>query len=250
MKYIRALLVPFLAFLLAYSVIGPAPANAQPATAVASGAVAADTSKLTCDYNVYRGPNCSRRVILSYDDCPSSLESFKKTVRAAMELNIGLSLFPTGECLESGRFKPKYARNRGHHVFNHSVSHEDLRDLSYSGVLKELGAPGYQTTYGRPPYGATNNTVRRAYAAMGMRIWLWNVDTRDWSSNGLSRSAVVSHVIHSTDKGDTVLMHMQWRGFNPKALRQIKEGLKNRGIKLCRSYPGTAPKAPQGNLRC
>ena len=33
-------------------------------------------------------------------------------------------------------------------------------------------------------------------------------------------------------------MHMQWYGFSPDSIRQIKAGLGKRGLKLCRAYRG------------
>lgn len=193
-------------------------------------------------YNLLRGPNTTNRVILSYDDCPTSLASFKATLIAAKSANIGLALLPTGDCLRSGRFDAAFARAHGHHVFNHSVNHPLLTNLSYSGVLAQLGAPGVVTTYGRPPYGGYNATVARAYAAKGMRIWIWNVDTNDW--RGRSTSQLISYVSSTARAGDSVLMHLQWNGFNATAIRGMQAGLAARGIQLCRNFPGTAPVAP------
>jgi peptidoglycan-N-acetylglucosamine deacetylase len=93
-----------------------------------------------------------------------------------------------------------------------------------------------------------NDRVRAAYRAKGMRIWLWNVDTLDW--RGKSRASVVRYVVNNTQRGQTVLMHMQWKGWSGAALRDMKAGLARRGIKVCRNYPGTAPARPTGALRC
>jgi peptidoglycan hydrolase-like protein with peptidoglycan-binding domain len=193
-------------------------------------------------YSMNRGPNRSQRVVLSFDDCPTSLTAFKSVVRAAESLGIGLVLFPTGACITKGRFDATYARQHGHFVFNHSISHPKLTTLSYSGITHQLGSPGVVTNYGRPPYGDWNSTVRRAYTAKNMRIWLWNLDTNDW--RGYSRSTVVNYVVRNATKGSTVLMHMQWKAFNATALAQIKAGLAGRGLSVCRNYPGTTPRRP------
>lgn len=195
-------------------------------------------------YNTRRGPNVTNRVVLTYDDCPTSLAAFKNTVLAAEAADVGLALFPTGDCIRSGRFDAAFARAHGMHVFNHSVSHPDLTTLSYAGVRTQLGAPGVVTTYGRPPYGAVNATVRSAYASVGMRIWLWDVDTNDW--RGKSQSQVVGYVVANARGGNSVLMHMQWNGFNASAIRSMKSGLSAKGIGLCRNYVGTVPVKPTG----
>lgn len=193
-------------------------------------------------YSMAKGANTSSRVVLTYDDCPTSLKAFKDTVLAAEKANVGLALFPTGNCIRAGRFDAAFARQHGMHVFNHSNTHPDLRTLSKAGVQKELGAPGIVTTYGRPPYGAYNNTVKSAYAAVGMKIWTWTVDTNDW--RGKSRASVVSYVTSTAKAGDTVLMHMQWNGFSGTAIRDMKKGLEAKGLKVCRNYDGTVPIKP------
>ncbi|KGN31729.1 hypothetical protein N802_03100 [Knoellia sinensis KCTC 19936] len=189
-------------------------------------------------YSRTRGPNSTSRVVLSFDDCPSSYSSFQSAVLGAERLGIALALFPTGNCITAGRFSPSYARAHGHYVFNHSVSHPDLRNLSYTNVRAQLSAPGVVTSYGRPPYGAYNNTVLNAYASKSMRVWMWTVDTTDY--RGKSQASVVSYVVNNSRAGSTVLMHMQWRGFNSTALSQMKSGLANRGLSVCRNRGATA----------
>jgi len=193
-------------------------------------------------YSVSRGPNRTSKVLLSFDDCPSSYTSFKNAVLAAERLGIRLVLFPYGECRDWGLISFSYARSHGHYVFNHSTTHPYLTQLSYSQVVDELyGGPS--ASYGRPPYGAYNLTVKNAYASLGMRIWTWNLDTRDWT--GLSRSTVVNYVVNNAYAGSSVLMHMQYAAFNETALSQIKSGLANRGLSVCRNngpvglYPQT-----------
>lgn len=184
-------------------------------------------------YSRTRGPNRTSRVVLSYDDCPPSYSAFQSAVLGAERLGVALVLFPTGSCLSTGRFSASYARSHGHYVFNHTVSHPDLTRLSYSNVLTQLGSPGVVTTFGRPPYGALNTTVLNAYATKAMRPWTWTVDTRDWT--GKTQASVVSYAVANSSAGGTVLMHMGWRAFNTTAISQIKSGLANRGLGVCRN---------------
>lgn len=214
----------------------------------ASTSSAPQTAPKAGSYNIYRGPNYTSRVVLTFDDCPNSLSSFKATVRYAKQAGIGLVLAPTGDCIKSGRFSASYARSYGAYVINHSVTHPDLTRISYTRMLKELSAPGVVTNYGRAPFGAYNSTVKKAYAAKSMKLWLWGVDTRDWT--GKSQTQVVSAVVNSSYKGSTDLMHMQWRGFNPSALSQMKSGLAKRGLSVCRPYPGTTPVKLPASLPC
>lgn len=196
----------------------------------------------TGTYDERRGPNWTNRVTLTFDDCPKSMAAFRTTVQAAQELGIALALFPTGNCITAGDFDVAYARARGHYVFNHSISHPDLTTLSRAGVRYQLGSPGVVTNHGRPPFGAVNSTVRAGYSDVGMRIWLWNVDTNDWQNK--SQSSVVNYVVNNTRAGNSVLMHMQWNGFNGTALRQMRDGLAAKGIGVCRNRGVTTPAAP------
>lgn len=194
-------------------------------------------------YSWWRGPNRTPRVVLSFDDCPPSRAAFDRTTRAAERMGIALVLFPTGQCLGTGRLPVRTARARGHYVFNHSVSHPDLRRLSLAGVRRELGPPGVVTNTGRPPYGAVDRTAVKGYRAERMRIWLWTYDTGDWE--GLSRDQVVHRVVANATAGSTMLMHMGWRGFDAAALRQMRRGLTQRGLRVCRNRPAPAPRAPR-----
>ena len=191
------------------------------------------------NYSIYSGPNTSSRVILSYDDCPKSYSAFQSAVLGAESLGIALVLAPTGNCISAGRFSASYARSHGHYVINHSISHPDLADLSYSSVRYQLGSPGVVTTYGRPPYGSYDFTVRNAYASKSMRMWLWDVDSSDWT--GKTQSQVVSYVVNNSHSNDTVLMHMGWNAFNKSAMSAMKSGLASRGLGVCRNPGVTTP---------
>lgn len=187
------------------------------------------------------GPNRTSRVVLTFDDCPRTLSSFTSTIKYAADHNMGLVLAPTGNCLSS--FRSRYgvdlaslARAKGQWVINHSVSHPDLRPLSCSAAAAELGGSGVHTNFGRPPYGAIDASVRCAYDRVGMAIWTWSRDTLDWSTK--SKSITVARA-SAARPGDTVLMHMQWQGFAPDSLRQIKANLANRGVGVCRAYHGS-----------
>jgi peptidoglycan hydrolase-like protein with peptidoglycan-binding domain len=195
------------------------------------------------NYSLSSGPNTSSRVILSYDDCPKSYSAFQAAVQGAKALGIALVLAPTGNCISAGRFSSSYARANGHYVINHSISHPNLSDLSYSSVRYQLGSPGVVTSYGRPPYGAYDFTVRDAYASKAMRIWTWDVDTSDWK--GRTQAQVVSHVVTYSRSGDTVLMHMGWNAFNKSAISAMKSGLAAKGLSVCRNPGTTTPTYPR-----
>jgi len=190
---------------------------------------------------LYSGPNRTSRVVLTFDDCPRTMSEYRSAIDYAASANIGLVLAPTGDCLSS--YKSRYgvdlaslARAKGQWVINHSVSHPDLRPLSCQQVGAQQSGSGVHTNFGRPPYGAVDASVRCGYDSRGMAMWIWTRDTEDWEVK--SKSITISRA-SAASPGDTVLMHMQWYGFSPDSLRQIKANLANRGIGVCRAYRGS-----------
>lgn len=202
----------------------------------------------TATYNPYRGPHHSNRVILTYDDCPTDEYYVRSMSNAAKSLNVGLVLAPTGNCISAGLFDATYARARGQYVINHSISHPNLTTLSFSSVVAQLSSPGVVTNYGRPPYGASNSSVQAAYTYKNMRQWYWTKDTNDW--RGYSQSYITSYVIKNAAAGDTILMHMQHNAFNKYALSDMVNGIRARGLELCKPYPGTTPTRLPYELPC
>jgi len=188
-----------------------------------------------------RGPNRTRRVVLSFDDCPRSLSAFTAVMHYARDAGIGLVLAPTGNCrrqyqVNHGVDLADYARRNGQWVINHTVTHPDMTRLTCAQGAAELRGWGVWTNMGRPPYGAVNVAVRCAYASRGMAIWTWSRDTRDWESR--SKSLTIARA-GAALPGDTVLMHMQWYGFSADAIHQVRDRLAARGIGVCRAYRGT-----------
>ncbi len=205
----------------------PAPAQAGDAQAWASAT-----------YSITSGPNTTKRVVLSYDDCPKSLASFKATLLSAEQQGIALVLFPIGTCVKAGQFDVDFARAHGHYVFNHSAFHRKFGTLSPPQLDEELGPKGVQTAWGRSPYGQLSPEIRAAYARAGMRIWLWSVDTLDWSHDP-AQAVVVQRAVAGAGPSGTILMHMQHNAFNPDAIAQIKAGLAAKGLEVCRNQGPT-----------
>jgi peptidoglycan/xylan/chitin deacetylase (PgdA/CDA1 family) len=201
-------------------------------------------------YNIYKGPNLSDRVVLTYDDCPKDLATLSSVLRYVQRNNIGIVLAPTGDCVE--RFKKKYkadivqmTRDHGQYVINHSKSHPNLTKLKKNGktdparVRAELSTE-VKADYGRPPYGAHNKTVDAAYKTAGMRLWLWQVDSGDWENGGKSRVQIVDYVAKHACRGCTVLMHLQHKGFSAEAIGAMQVRLRAKKLELCRAYRGWA----------
>lgn len=85
--------------------------------------------------------------------------------------------------------------------------------------------------------------MKVAYAAKGMRLWLWDASTPS-TRRGRSQAQVVRHAVSHLRAGSTALMHMQWRGFSSSAIAQIKSGLAKKGLENRRNQGRPAPVKP------
>ncbi len=186
-------------------------------------------------YQLDSGANTSKKVALTFDDCPTSWDSFETTVLAAEKLGISLALFPYGQCLDNGYFDGPFARAHGMYVFNHSTSHPDLTKLTAAQIRAELGSGSVQSSWARTPFGHVSDPIRWIYASKGFRIWEWDIDTLDWDGHK-PQSEIVHTVVSQSWPGSTALMHMQEHAFNPTALKQMKDGLAARGIEVCANH--------------
>lgn len=180
-----------------------------------------------------RGPNNSDRVVLTYDDCPTSKQAFTETVLGAEQLGVRLVLFPLGTCVKKGTVDVAFAHQHGMFVFGHSVNHPQFTKLSDAAIRAQLRPPAVQGAWMRPPYGAADARVKQVIAATGVHLWQWSLDTEDWLKKPADQ--VVDEVSTEAQPGDTVLMHLQWHGFSTDAITRMKAGLAARGIELCRN---------------
>lgn len=188
------------------------------------------------NWNIYRGPNTTSRVLLTFDDCMNEPRRLIQVLDHATARGIGLLIFPTGDCVAKyrawGYDLPALIRARGHWVGNHSQTHPELTKLGRAQILAQIsGAPA--TNMLRPPYGAYNPLVREVAQQAGKGIVLWTLDSEDWMP-GHTQQYTVNYVVRNAKPGDTVLMHLAHPGFTTTALDQIQNGLAGRGLSVCR----------------
>ena len=187
-------------------------------------------------WNIDRGPNWTDRVLLTYDDCMNDPERFVAVLDRATELDIGLLIFPTGNCVMMfenlfGLDLQALIRDRGHWVGNHTLTHPHLNRVSRDEMIRQItGWP--ESNLLRPPFGSWNYQVQEVAESMGMRLVMWDLDTSDW--RGRSEQEVVEFISEHAQPGYNVLMHLQHQAFTVSALEGIQNGLRERGLELCR----------------
>ncbi|MFN8465790.1 MAG: polysaccharide deacetylase family protein [Caldilineaceae bacterium] len=98
----------------------------------------------------------------------------------------------------------------GHGIANHTYNHPYLTALSKARFRDEVIATsaaigGLDHGCLRPPYGASNKTVRAEAGELGYTLVTWTIDPRDWSRPGAA--AIAQRVISRASPGGVVVMH-------------------------------------------
>jgi peptidoglycan/xylan/chitin deacetylase (PgdA/CDA1 family) len=135
----------------------------------------------------------------------------------------------------------KLMKAAGFEIANHSWSHPSLTKLSSNAVASELtrtqrvisSVTGNQAPYLRPPFGATNSSVKATAASLGYRIVMWDRTLGD-SGRGATPTKLYANVVTSNGgvkPGDVILCH--W-GSKPsyEALKRILPDLKAQGYEF------------------
>ena len=128
----------------------------------------------------------------------------------------------------------------GHEIGNHSWSHPDCTKLSSSGIASQLHRwenvveplTGKHARYFRPPYGASNGSVRATVGNLGYKIAMWTADTNDWRRPGAD--AIFNRACNGARDGAIILMH---DGGGPRdqtvaAVKRLVPALQKKGYRL------------------
>ena len=150
-------------------------------------------------------------IYLTFDDGPFPAQT-KRLLKVLERNGVQATFFVLGQLAAQHPEVVQMEKAAGHAIGNHTWDHRDLTRLSTSGIRRELvrGGRGIRSATGvtprcmRPPYGATNASVRSVNRSLHLKQVLWDVDTNDWrlpSTNTLVRRLM------SARPGDVVLMH-------------------------------------------
>lgn len=178
------------------------------------------------------------RVALTFDDnfYPSRALSILDTLR---RYNVPATMFVTGVYVTAYPQISSAIVEGGFEVGDHSMTHASLTELSWEGMLYEIGGgtrffteqTGMRTSpLMRPPFGHANARVAEAAGANGFRyVVLWDVGAPDWE--GISADSIRDTIVRNARNGSIVLMHLAaphtW-----EALPGIITGLRARGFEL------------------
>ncbi len=151
-------------------------------------------------------------IALTFDDGPS--EYTLRILRVLAQYDARATFCVQGYNVDIYPDIVKQAVAQGNEIASHTWNHPNLTEISSSRVRSQLErtneavarvADGYQVKVLRPPYGATNRTVRNICADMDMVIAHWQIDTLDWEHRNANKT--YRNVMSKAKPGSIVLCH-------------------------------------------
>lgn len=149
-----------------------------------------------------------KMISLTYDDGPSAYTPI--VLDALAKYSGHATFFVVGTSVPRYADSVRRAAAMGCEIGNHTFDHSNLKNLSIgqaqsvinrtNQMVKEL--TGTEVRLLRPPYGSYNTTT---FAAAGMPVIMWSIDTLDWKTR--STSATIQCIQQKAYDGAIVLMH-------------------------------------------
>lgn len=181
-----------------------------------------------------------KTVYLTFDDGPNSI--YHPLILDILKTyHVQATFFLVGQNAQRDSVVAQRTVTEGHVIGNHSLTHSFLPNYASSFILNELQSTdnilksinGSDIRLFRPPYGGVNAYVTQNAQNLGLKMFLWDVDPRDWAEP--ETSDLVQRVVSNVFDGADVLMHSNHLA-TVKALPKIIENLQAQGY-IFRSLP-------------
>ena len=127
------------------------------------------------------GDGASGRVALTFDDGPSV--GTPALLALLARHGARATFFLTGERAERGPAAVRAMQAAGHELESHGYAHRHALSFTPWGEARQLGwhpEPGRAVRYYRPPWGGHSPFTRLLARRAGVRVALWNAESRDW----------------------------------------------------------------------
>lgn len=192
-------------------------------------------------------PGDGAPVVFTFDDGTNDMPQAWRLLELLRQYEVKAILLPTGRW---ARAHPDYivqALQDGHRICNHSETHARLPLLTDEQMRREIlfGAGHGFCDLLRPPSMAISKRVEQMAASLGYKIYLWDVDSRDWE--GLYAEDIIHRVLARVKPGAVLLFHMH-APFMLDALPKLFERLRAEGYKLAYEGAPDTPKVMDGDV--
>ncbi len=173
-------------------------------------------------------------VYLTFDDGPNSIYH-PLILDILKKYDVKATFFLVGQNSQRDPDIAKRTKAEGHIIGNHSLTHSFLPNLSNASILNEIKSTdeilklyndNQDIKLFRPPYGGVNLYVNNDAKNLGLKIFLWDVDPRDWSEPPTEE--LVRRVVTAAQNGSDILLHSNHMA-TVQALPKIVETLKAEG---------------------
>jgi peptidoglycan-N-acetylglucosamine deacetylase len=179
-----------------------------------------------------RGGDARRRVALTFDDGPSSVQT-PAILAILNRFDARATFFEEGRHVAGRDELMRRILASGDEIGNHTFDHPHYPDY---GELARTDrairrATGFEPCLFRPPYGLLDATDEDAAAGTGLETILWTFDSGDDHHPPPAR--IEAHVASDARPGSIVLMHDG--GDHPQTVRALPgvvERLERRGFEL------------------
>ncbi|HEY0718986.1 MAG TPA: polysaccharide deacetylase family protein [Streptosporangiaceae bacterium] len=188
------------------------PATASPARGPGQSAPAfvakAPVSCPAAPYGAQRfAPGVSKTVALTFDDGPG--RSTLALLDVLARERVPATFFNIGAAMATRPYLVRDEVEQGYAMGNHSWDHPHLTTLPAARQGAELSQAsaeqrsiaGTDPCAFRPPYGEYDPTTLRLAQQRRMSVWLWSVDTLDWTSNGSGSPYWVQRITRLAESG-------------------------------------------------
>jgi len=155
------------------------------------------------------------RAALTFDDGPK--EKYTEELLAVLrEKGVKATFFLLGIDVMLRSEDVKKIAADGHVIANHSMTHPNLKKMSFEDICAELNDCSYllETITGkrpkfmRPPGGQYNTSVLKACEAEKLIPVFWTNNPGDYSEKWKTADALSQEVIKRRGNGDIILLHM------------------------------------------
>lgn len=169
---------------------------------------------------------------ITFDDGPTVPET-DNILDILKEHSVLATFFLIGERVAQYPHIVRRIYTEGHHIGNHTYSHQSLLGLSNEAMEQEIVHTQQEIMHitseepklFRAPYGEYDDRTKHLCEMHGLQIVLWDVDSKDWKS---SSDNIVHTVLDRAGKGSIILLHTIPQ--TVQALPRILEGLRGKEL--------------------
>ena len=181
----------------------------------------------------------SKVVLLTIDDAPDKRAlDMAKTLK---ELNAPAIFFVNGHLIDSDEKQSivKEIHDMGFAIGNHTKTHADLQQLtedeqreeiiSVSDMVEEV--IGERPLFFRAPFGQNTDFSKELVKEDGMLLMNWSFGY-DWEKQYMDKDAIADIMVNTDLLHDGVNLLMHDREWTADALKEIVEGLREKGYEM------------------